>query len=312
MNVLDGLLSGIVADPQEETRWLVLADWLEEFDDPSRAELLRLHRQLLPTCCHPDQNPDRSELQTRIVELILEGVSPCVPQKTIVLPGGVVMTFSFIPTGSFLMGCNDKKGSANEKPMHRVTLTNGFFLGIHPVTQAQWKAITGANPSHFLGDDRPVEQVSRDDCQKFCQKLTVHLMGRGSVRLPTEAEWEYACRAGTTTGYHTGDSEAALKKAGWYSGNSGDQTHPVGVLATNAWGLHDMHGNVWEWCRDRYGTYVGSDQADPQGRTKGDSRVLRGGGWYGHPAGCRAACRHWSRPDVRDHGYGFRCVFRMD
>jgi uncharacterized protein (TIGR02996 family) len=203
MSVLEGLLAGIVSDPQEETRWLVLADWLEEFEDPRRAELLRLHRKLLATCCEPDHHPERSEWQSRIVALIAEGVRPCVPQETITLPGGVPMTFSFIPPGTFLMGSNQRHD--DERPVHRVTLPKGFFLGIHAVTQAQWKAVTDSTPSQFKGKNRPVENVSWDDFQEFCQKLGGHLKGDGAVSLPSEAEWEYACRAGTTTEYYFGD-----------------------------------------------------------------------------------------------------------
>src|SRR3984957_8558506 len=134
MNTLDALLSGIVADPLEETRWLVLADWLEENDDPRRAELLRLHRRLLGTCCEPDENPERAAWQSRIVELIAADVQPCIAQKTLELPGGVNLTFSFIPPGSFLMG-----GTVydSEKPVHKGTLPKRFCLGIHPMTQAQ-------------------------------------------------------------------------------------------------------------------------------------------------------------------------------
>ncbi len=312
MTVLEGLLAGIVSDPQEETRWLVLADWLEEFDDPRRAELLRLHRRLLSTCCEPKQHPQRSVWQTRIVALIAEGVRPCVPQETLVLPGGAEMTFSFIPPGTFLMGSDHKRANADEKPVHRVTLTKGFFLGIHPVTQTQWKAVTGSNPSHFPGDNRPVEQVSWDDCQEFCKTLTAHLEGRGTVGLPSEAEWEYACRAGTTTKYCTGDGAAALKKAGWYEGNSESQTHPVGELAANAWGLHDMHGNVWEWCQDGYGAYEGSDQIDPQIQTNENKRIQRGGGGCYPPGHCRAACRGGFEPSGRDGYFGCRVCFRLD
>jgi uncharacterized protein (TIGR02996 family) len=312
MTVLEGLLAGIVSDPQEETRWLVLADWLEEFDDPRRAELLRLHRRLLSTCCEPEQHPERGEWQTRIVALIVKGVRPCVPQDTLVLPGGVEMTFSFIPPGTFLMGSDHKRANADEKPVHRVTLTKGFFLGIHPVTQTQWKAVTGSNPSHFPGDNRPVEYVSWDDCQEFCKTLTAHLEGRGTMGLPSEAEWEYACRAGTTTEYWTGNGAAALKKAGWYSSNSGNQTHPVGELAANAWGLHDMHGNVWEWCQDGYRVYESSDQTDPRGQTNNNIFVLRGGGWYNQPGGSRATFRFRCMPGNRGNDIGCRISFRLD
>ena len=144
MTTLDALLAGIIAEPLEETRWLVLADWLEEQDDPRRAELLRLHRRLLATCCEPDSHPERAQWQRRVVELQDGGVAPCVPQHTLMLPGGVPLVGSFVPPGSFLMG--ETEYSA-EKPVHLVTLTAGYFLGVHPVTQTQWKAVMGTAPS---------------------------------------------------------------------------------------------------------------------------------------------------------------------
>jgi uncharacterized protein (TIGR02996 family) len=309
MSVLEDLLAGIVADPQEETRWLVLADWLEEFDDPRRAELLRLHRQLLATCCEPQRHPQRSAGQSRIVALIAEGVRPCVPQETITLPGGVGITFSFIPPGSFLMGSNHPEGEDDEKPVHRVTLTKGFYMGIHPVTQAHWKAITGANPSSFPGENRPVEQVCWDDCQEFCVKLTAHLKGRGTVRMPTEAEWEYACRAGTTTKFHFGDiltpDLANYNRA---------ETTEVGSFRANPWGLFDMHGNVWEWCEDEFEQYSEGDQIDPQQLTErsDEYRVLRGGCWGSDPVDCRAAFRLRSEPGYCYDDYGCRVCFRLD
>jgi uncharacterized protein (TIGR02996 family) len=255
MNTLKGLLAGIMSEPEEETRWLVLADWLEENDDPRRGELVRLHRKLLATCCEPEKHPERVTWQTRIVVLIAEGVRPCVPQETVSLPGDVEMTFSFVPPGSFLMGSNN--GGDDEQPVHTVKLTKSFYLGIYPVTQAQWKTVMGIEPSEFKGADRPVECVSWDDCQAFCKKLTATLRGRREIRLPTEAQWEYACRAGMTTEYSFGDrgktggflgvgATDCLGVAAWYGTNSRWVTHVVGQLAANAWNLHDMYGNMCE------------------------------------------------------------------
>ena len=290
MNTLDALLSGIVADPLEETRWLVLADWLEENDDPRRAELLRLHRRLLNTCCEPDVHPERTGWQRRAVELLGAGVRPCVPQHTLELPGGVPLIGAFVPPGSFLMGGTVED---DEKPVHRVTLTRGWFMGVYPVTQAQWQAVMGTEPSHFKGPNRPVEQVSWEDCQEFCTKLTVHLNGRGTVRLPTEAEWECACRAGTTTEYHFGDTinTDLANYDGNYSWNDSpkgqyrEQTTDVGSFPANPWGLCDLHGNVWEWCADWYTPYTVDEQTDPYTNDKqsDEYRVLRGGSWYNDP-----------------------------
>jgi len=322
MNTLEGLLAGIVADPLEETRWLVLADWLEEFDDPRRAELLRLHRRMQASCCEPARHPERAAWQARMVALIAEGVRPCVPQETITLPGGVGMTFSFIPPGSFLMGSDHPQGQDDEKPVHRVTLTKGFFLGIHPVTQAQWKAITGATPSHFPGINRPVENVSWDDCQEFCRVLTAHLGGRGTVGLPSEAEWEYACRAGTTTEYHYGDIITTdlvnyNGKVTWNPSRRGiyrKETTDVGSFPANPWGLFDMHGNVYEWCQDRHVPYNPGDQIEPiqLKSVPFEGRTLRGG-CYLYPEGvCRSASRNRADPAALLMHVGFRCVIRQN
>ena len=320
MHALDGLLSGIISDPGEETRWLVLADWLEEHDDPRRAELLRLHRRLLATCCEPEKHPERGTWQARVVELLGAGVRPCGPQHTMELPGGVPLVGSFIPPGAFMMGGTEYD---DEKPVHRVTLTRGFFLGVHPVTQAQWKAVLGTEPSHFQGSNKPVENVSWDECREFCQKLTGHLGGRVAVRLPSEAEWEWACRGGTTTHFHFGDVPGADRMNydgtqtwnGSRKGKNRKKTTEVGSFPPNAWGLYDMHGNVWEWCQDVYTAYPGEDQTDPCITDKESddiSRVLRGGSWYNGPQYCRAALRYWNAPEYRDNFIGFRVCFRLD
>ncbi|MCE9568267.1 MAG: SUMF1/EgtB/PvdO family nonheme iron enzyme [Planctomycetes bacterium] len=314
MTELEALLAGIVSEPLEETLWLVLADWLEENDDPRRGELLRLHRKLLATCCEPDAHPERMAWQARVVELIATGIRPCVPQRVVQLPGGVTMMFSFIPPGSFLMGGNVKD---NEKPVHKVTLTNGFFMGVHPVTQAQWKAVMGSEPSHFKGPNRPVEGVSWHACQQFCQKLTAELQGHVMVRLPSEAEWECACRAGTTSEYHFGNmlnTDLANYNGGYSwndspNGKSRQETTDVCSFPSNAWGLCDMHGNVWEWCSDRRGEYPQGDQTDPQGPADGHYRVLRGGSWRFDPESCRAAHRYRSVPALCNHITGLRVSF---
>jgi uncharacterized protein (TIGR02996 family) len=204
MNTLEALLAGIVADPLEETRWLVPADYLEENDDPRRAELLRLHRELLATCCEPDAHTQRAAWQTRVVELPVAGVRPCVPQHTHDLPGGVPLL------GAFLMGSTIED---HEQPVHKVTLAQGFFPGVHPVAQAQWKARMGTEPSYFQGPNRPVESVTWDECQQFCTALTRTLKRRVTVRLPMEAEWEYACRAERRPGAHDNYGVASSDRA---------------------------------------------------------------------------------------------------
>jgi uncharacterized protein (TIGR02996 family) len=317
MNTLDALLAGIVADPLEETRWLILADYLEENDDLRRAELLRLHRRLLGSCCEPDAHPERADWQRRVVELLGAGVAPCVPQHTLVLPGGVPLVGSFVPPGSFLMG-----GTQNddEKPVHRQTLTAGCFLGLYPVSQAQWKAVMGTNPSHFKGPTRPVEQVSWDECQEFCARLTARRNGRGAVGLPTEAQWEWACRAGTTTHFHFGDVpntdlvnyDGSQTWNGSRQGNNHKATTDVSSFPPNPWGLYDLHGNVLEWCADPYRPYSAAQEQDKSEESNNRFRVLRGGSWCFRPQECRAAYRGRLARVSRSYIIGFRVCFRLD
>jgi formylglycine-generating enzyme required for sulfatase activity len=225
---------------------------------------------------------------------------------TITLDGGVKMDFVHVRPGSFMMG--SEKGEADEKPVHEVRITKPFYMGIYEVTQAQWKAVMGDNPSNFKGDDLPVEQVSWEDCQQFLAKLK-EKAGQGMIcRLPTEAEWEYACRAGSRTEYCFGDDEGALGEYAWFNLNSG--THPVGQKKPNAWGLYDMHGNVWEWCADWYNEryYANSPTDDPKGPDFGPVRVLRGGSWDDFAGRVRSAYRSRPLPLGRYCSIGCRVV----
>ena len=239
--------------------------------------------------------------------------------KRIVLPGGAEMELVYCPFGEFMMGSpTTEEGRVINETQHRVRLTKSFWLGKYPVTQAQWKSVMGNNPLGFKGDDRPVECVSWDDCQQFIAKVNAAL--NCGARLPTEAEWEYACRAGTTGAYGgTGN----LDEMGWYGdnsecytkmeGGSTDDTEremrPVGTKEANAWELCDMHGNVWEWCQDCYGDYPKGNVTDPIGPASGKSRVLRGGCWEGLAWFCRSAYRHRSYPGLRYYCNGFRLCF---
>ena len=215
---------------------------------------------------------------------------------TITLPGGAAMEMVWCPPGSFLMGSPEsEEGRFEREWQHQVTLTKGFWMAKYPVTQAQWKSVMGDNPSEFLGDNRPVEQVSWDDCQAFCKKA--------GLWLPTEAEWEYACRAGSTGAYA---GTGRLEDMGWFRENSGGQTHPVGEKRPNAWGLYDMHGNVVEWCEDCYGEYPNGAFTDPKGASSGAYRVCRGGSWYNAAQHCRSAYRDSDRPSGAYNVLGFR------
>ena len=335
MSDRDALLAAIVAEPHDPFLWLVLADWLDDHGESEPAEVLRLHRRLIETCCEPEAHPERAAWQSRMVELLVAGVEPCLPRMSLELPGGEPMSFAWIPPGSFLMGGDCRN---NTTPVHKVTITQGFWMGTTAVTQAQWMAVMGGEPKGnfddaqwigmingelkrgfaFPGDERrPAEQVAWNACVRFCKKLAAR-SGR-SIRLPTEAEWEYACRAGTTTEFWSGDGEEALQSVGWYSGNSGGTTHPVGELAANPWGLHDVHGNVYDWSLDDELAYTKDDQSDPgleQGMRMFESidstshHVLRGGTYMSEHNDCIAVSRVKFEAFLRCRNIGFRVCFR--
>lgn len=234
------------------------------------------------------------------------------PTLTLDLGGGVTWEGVLIPAGSFVMGsppgeAKTDKESALEK-QHKVTLTEPFFMGKFELTQAQYEKVMGANPSVTKGDKLPVHNVSWQDAQDFCAKLSASSKRR--VQLPTEAQWEYACRAGTTTAYHSGSEIDDLKKVGWIGANSGGKPHPVGELAPNAWGVYDMHGNIREFCRDLFVDKPLEDAADPTGPREGDPKnhVVRGSAYSANSAlalNSRAACR---RPTENLASTGFRIL----
>jgi formylglycine-generating enzyme required for sulfatase activity len=246
-------------------------------------------------------------------------------KRSIDLGGGVNMDLVLIKPGTFMMG--SRKDDAGAKPVHEVTITKPFYMGVYEVTQAQWKALMGRNPATFKGNDLPVEQVSWEDCQKFLAKLKKKA-GEGMVcRLPTEAEWEYACRAGSKTEYCFGFDVDSLGEYAWFGERIDGKTHPVGQKEPNAWGLYDMHGNVWEWCADWYECwyYGKSPKEDPQGpseaqaqvfryvfntrRVSYKARVLRGGSCYDGALSLLSAYRYrHGAPTVRSHCYGCRVV----
>ncbi|MFZ2419419.1 MAG: formylglycine-generating enzyme family protein [Smithellaceae bacterium] len=218
------------------------------------------------------------------------------------------MPFAFVKGGCYQMGDTFGDGGKDEKPVHDVCVSD-FYMGKHEVTQGQWKRIMGNNPSSFssCGDNCPVENVSWNDVQNFIGKLNSRTGKR--YRLPTEAEWEYAARSGGKSEKWSGtSSESSLGDYAWYISNSGRRTHPVGQKQPNGLGLHDMSGNVWEWCQDWYGSnyYGGSGRDNPVGPSSGSYRVVRGGCWINLAAYARAADRSWSRPVNRDRLLGFR------
>jgi formylglycine-generating enzyme required for sulfatase activity len=238
---------------------------------------------------------------------------PSNPQQGIIWENSIGMKLVWIPPGEFEMGSND--GESNEKPVHTVKISKGYYMGIYEVTQEQYRKVMGTNPSAFKGEDNlPVEQVCWDDTIEFCKRLS-QKEGK-TYRLPTEAEWEYACRAGTTSKFSFGDSESQLVDYAWYSQNSGNKTHPVGSLKPNAWGLYDMQGNLWEWCNDWYASdwYSKGPAENPLNESYGDKecRVLRGGCWSLNAGYCRVANRINYWPDFRFYFDGFRIVLKSE
>ena len=225
------------------------------------------------------------------------------------------MEFVWVPAGEFRMGSTSRMADDDEKPVTRVEITRGFWLGKYQVTQGHWEAVMGGNPSHFKEYDRdwPIVDVTWDDVQTYATKLNTRLAGR-YYRLPAEAEWEFAARAGTTTDTHGGNlaksrgSDPVLNEIAWYHENSRGRIQPVGQMVPNALGLHDMLGNVWEWVQDRYGEYAGGMLTDPRGPASGSYRVFRGGSANAYARLCRSANRGGVSPDYRASYLGFRLL----
>jgi len=240
--------------------------------------------------------------------------------------------FVRINGGTFIMGSpeNEPQRSEEESPRHQVTLSS-FSIGKYPVTQKEYQEIIGKNPSHFKKDNLPVEMVSWFEAVEYCNKRSQKEglnpaykiieknvtwdRGANGYRLPTEAEWEYACRAGTTTPFNRGDN-ITTSQANYngthpnniFTGIYRGKTTPVGSFSPNAWGLYDMHGNVWEWCWDIFGDYTDDKKNNPEGAAKGPGRVCRGGSWNASARGVRSACRGRDTPDYHDNNMGFRIV----
>jgi formylglycine-generating enzyme required for sulfatase activity len=233
-------------------------------------------------------------------------------EKAVDLGDGVKLELVLIPAGRFRMGNPaDEKDQWSGEAQHWVVITRPFYMGKYEVTQAQWTKMMWAKLSNFKGAKNPVECVSWDDSQDFLKKLNALGKERGQFRLPTEAEWEWACRAGTRTRFCSGDADEGLADYAWFGANSGSATHPVGEKRPNAWGLHDLHGNVWEWCGDWYGAdyYAKGPRYDPTGPATGSDRVLRGGSWGSDTRYCRSSYRYGNYPANGSDNVGFRVVF---
>ncbi|MBO7683884.1 MAG: formylglycine-generating enzyme family protein [Kiritimatiellae bacterium] len=222
---------------------------------------------------------------------------------SLTLPGGAAMEMLWCAPGSFEMGSPETEpGRFDDEPRRSVSIKRGFWLGKYEVTQRQWESVMRGNPSKFRDPDRPVETVSWHDCEIFIRRVNAALADK-SVRLPTEAEWEYACRAGS------GNPVAGSGMIGdmaWYDVNSDSQTHVVGRNKPNAWGFYDMHGNVLEWCSDWFSVPQAADAVDPKGPPNGSFKVLRGGCWFFYERDCRCAYRLRREPSLRNCIFGFR------
>jgi formylglycine-generating enzyme required for sulfatase activity len=262
------------------------------------------------TACNKDSKPE-SQGKAPQEDVAADETHGLPKELAVDLGGGVRMEFVLVPAGSFMMG--DEKGEAWERPVHKVTITKPFYLGKFEVTQEQWQAAMGNNPSEFKGPKNPVDSASWGDCQAFLARLNEKSRSGGAkFSLPTEAQWEYACRAGTVTRFSFGDDSENLGDYAWWWKNA-MSTHPVGQKKPNNWGLHDMHGNVKEWCADWFGDdyYANSPPDDPVNADSGGSRVSRGGSWLidypdDSPDYFRCAFRDGNGPDEHLHNQGFR------
>jgi uncharacterized protein (TIGR02996 family) len=317
-SVEEVFLQALHAEPGDETTWLALADWLEEDGQGPRAELVRLLRRLRGLSVLR-RTRERARLEGRLTELLRAGVRPVVAE----LVNSLGMRLALVPAGKFRMGSptTEADRSGDEGPLHEVEITQPFYLGLHPVTQAQWQAVMGNNPSHFSAagsgkgsvvgletGDFPAEQMSWEDVAAFLRKLSALPKERQAgrkYRLPTEAEWEYACRAGTTTTFHFGNTLSAEQAN---IERLLGRTCPVGSYRPNAFGLMDMHGNVYELCSDWYDEdyYEDSPRQNPRGPAAGSARVVRGGCWSNPNWACRSGRRHGDTRSGWFGGLGFR------
>ncbi len=304
-----------------------LADFSRKDADAVRVRADKLHiRKLLDEADVAERQGDWQTMERLADELLTLSTadSDAVQRRADKLNGGLTLTLSgkerlrmkHIPKGTFMMGSpTAEAGRHDDEGRHRVTISREFWLGETEVTQAQWEAVMGGTPSHFKGDNLPVEQVSWDDAKRFCGRLN----GNSSIRrpegyrfdLPTEAQWEFAARGGVKSRNTINSGGNDVSRVAWYSGNSGGKTHPVRGKEPNELGLYDMSGNVWEWCRDWYGSY-GRYNTDPKGPSSGLTRVNRGGSWRGDVRGCRAALRNDDSPGARGYNLGFRLALVRD
>jgi len=309
----DAFLEAMRESPGDWALRLIFADWLEEQGDP-RHERIRTQHRLLT-------EPKLTAAARRALEEDLLSLNDT-PAVGPFVTGAVGMEFAWIPAGTFLMGSpEDEHGRDRDETQHRVTLSHGWWMGRHLVTQSQWAAVMGANTSHFRdrGHNLPAEWVSWDDCVGFCQEMG-NLDGR-PYRLPSEAEWEYACRGGIGTPFWFGETidRTRCNYESSYAYNGGpthapqNVTTPATKYPANPFGLSDIHGNLQEYCADRHSGehsgYAARAISNPRGPSRGQYRIIRGGSWGAHPSRCRSAEREWIRRNDRSQFVGFRVCF---
>jgi len=298
-------LDAIAADPGDWQVRLILADYLQDNDD-SRAEMIRLTYDLTRSTTLRG----RTARESRYRELLAEGVRAPAPVGT----NSMGMTFAAVPPGEFLMGSGPREsGRKNDEAQHRVILTKPYWIGTHLIDQTAWLELMHENPSSVRDDPRlPVDSTNWVECVEFCRRLSER--DQRSYRLPSEAEWEYACRAGTTTPFHFGRriGPTQVNYDGNYSylrspkGEYRCRQNRCGELPANPWGIYDMHGNLWEWVSDNFANFQGTEATDPRGPRRGNLRVLRGGCWDAIPGYCRSAIRNDEPPTSRSRYYGCR------
>jgi uncharacterized protein (TIGR02996 family) len=309
-------LSALRVAPSHELTWQALADWLDDDGQTERAELVRLTRRLRGLSFGEGE-----PLRGRARGLLDAGVEPAL----LTLTNSLGMGFVLVEAGTFLMGSpRDEQGRSRVERQSAVTITRPFWIGVHQVTQEQYEHVMGVNPSDFKGLNRPVETVAWGECVEFCKQLgemAAEKAEKRLYRLPTEAEWEYACRGGAAffspLPFHFRQPSASLSATqanfdgkypygGAPTGERRKQTTEVGAFEPNALGIHDMHGNVYEWCSDWYGKYSAQAVSDPAGPPEGTRRVMRGGDWHHDGRHCRAADRNYASPDAQSGTLGFR------
>lgn len=264
---------------------------------------------VLSSGCADSEEPAEIEEETDSIDVSVETEA----EETVddgTFTNTIGMDFVKIPAGEFMMGSpeDEEYSDRDEEPQHVVTISNDFYMGVYEVTQEQWKTVMDSEPFYFKGDDLPAEKISWTNANKFVEELN-KLEGTDKYRLPTEAEWEYAARAGTTTAYFFGDDTGELKNYAWYDGNSEDRTRAVGLKEPNPWGLYDIYGNVAEWVQDEYHSNYNKAPTDGSEWTGGvDRRVIRGGSWGSDDVNCRSADRDEISPGSRKEEIGFRIV----